>query len=193
MFRFVLGITVLGWLSSQAGAQDDKPQPPPPVTAGAAHIVQVTELRANVPLALKTDSTELLAAVEQFQKDGKVDLLETVRIAALDGQEAMAQFGRQTAVTTGTTQSAPGRTVRSIQMMQVGTLVRVTTQRQDGQVLLKLTYEASRLGEPVNEDSPPDVISVQCNTTLAVSPGQTVLAGGMSSGNSTLLLVTVEQ
>lgn len=192
MFRFILGISVLGWLWSQAGAQDDKPQPPPPAAAGASHIVRVTELRANVPLNLKTDSTGLLAAVEQLQKEGKADLIETVRIAALDGQEAMAQFGRHAAVTTGTMQGPPGRSVRSIQMTQVGTLVRVTTQQLDGKVLLKLTYEASRLGAPVNEDIPPDVISVQCNTTLALSPGETVLAGGMSSSQSTFLLVTVE-
>ena len=192
MFRFLLGITLLGWLSSHAGAQDGKPQPPPPVAAGASHIVQVTELRANVPLAPTMDSKELLAAVEQIRKEGKADLIETVRIAALDGQESMAQFGRQTAITTGTSQSAPGRMVRSIQMTQVGTLVRVTTQSQDGKTVLKLTYEASRLGEPVNEDSPPDVISVQCNTTLVLSPGETVLVGGLSSAQSTFLLVTVE-
>ena len=196
MFRLVPCIAFLCWLSSQAAAQDDKPQPQmpsPPVTSLASYVIQVTELHTNVPIDSKMDSKELLDKFEQLKKDGKVELLETIRLSALEGQESMAQFGRQAAVTAGTSQVMPGRAVRNIQMTQVGTLVRVTVQRHEDEVLLKLTYEASRLGEQANQDSPPDVVTVQCNTTLAVGPGQTVLAGSMFSANSTLLLVSVEQ
>ena len=167
--------------------------PSPPVTSLASYVIQVTELHTDVPIDAKMDSEELLDKFEQLKQDGKVELLKTVRLSALEGQESMAQFGRQTAVTDGTSQVMPGRAVRNIRMTQVGTLVRVTVQRHEDEVLLKLTYEASRLGEQANQDSPPDVATVQCNTTLAVGRGQTVLAGGMFSANSTLLLVSVEQ
>jgi hypothetical protein len=196
MFRLAPCIALLCWLSSQAAAQDDKLQPPmpsPPVTSLASYVIQVTELHTNVPIDAKMDSKELLGKLEQLKKDGTVELLETVRLSALEGQESMAQFGRQAAVTAGTSQVVPGRAVRNIHMTQVGTLVRVTARRHEGKVLLKLTYEASRLGEQANQDSPPDVVSVQCNTTLAVAPGQTVLAGSMFSATSTLLLVSVEE
>jgi hypothetical protein len=196
MFRLVPRIAFLCWLSSQAAAQDDKPQPPmssPPVTSLASYVIQVTELHTNVPIDAKMDSKELLGKFEQLKKDGTVELLETVRLSALDGQESMAQFGRQAAVTAGTSQVMPGRAVRNIQMREVGTLVRVTVQRHEGKVLLNLTYEASRLGEQANQDSPPDVATVSCKTTLAVGPGQMVLAGSMFSATSTLLLVSVEE
>lgn len=195
MFRLAPCVALCCWLASPVAAQDAAPTPqtpPPPRATGPSWIVQVTELRTSVPLDPKKDADGLQAELEQLKKDGKVEMIETIRLSALEGLQAMAQFGRQAAVTTGTAQGMPGRTVRNIQMMQVGTMVRVTAAQQEGKVLLELSYEASRLGEPRNEDTPPDIISVTCNTTLAVSPGQTVLAGGMSSNQSTFLLVSIE-
>ena len=76
-------------------------------------------------------------------------------------------------------------------MQDVGTSVRVTAVPQGGKILLKLSYEASRFEGEAEEDSPPDTVKLQFNTTLLIEPGKPTLVGGSSADGSHLLMVSI--
>lgn len=106
----------------------------------------------------------------------------------------MVQFGRRATVTVGRTSAGPGRpTARHTQQQEVGTQVRVLASQQEGKVLLKLSYNASRLEGEGTEDSPPDTSTVQFDTTLLLEPGTPTLVGGTSSKTGSYLLVSVAE
>jgi hypothetical protein len=114
----------------------------------------------------------------------------------------MVQFGKSAAVTVGVTNfgGAPnfqgGRgSARQVQYRQVGTLVKLTAVSQADKVLLKLSYEVSRLegGAPDNPEEAPDMIVTQFNTTLLIEPGKPTLVGGTSAEPTNFLLVSVTE
>lgn len=157
-----------------------------------SYVVQLTEIRLRSFSELKLSADDIVKSIDQVGNDGKGELVEIVRLAALEGHESMAQFGKRAIITTGITMAGLGRTqARQTQQQMVGTMVRLTVVPQGDMVLLKLSYEASRFADEEPEDSPPDTTTTQVNTTLLVKPGEAKLVGGTSAESSSLLLVTV--
>lgn len=165
-----------------------------PVEAPRTYVVQLSEFR------LKSSSDPNLTAedvVESFERaDGNedFDLIETIRLAAMEQHESMVQFGRRATVAVGVTSSAPGRPqMRRTEHMQIGTLMRVQVASQQDKVLLKMSYEASRFKGEGTDDSPPDTVTVQLDTTLLLKPGKAMLLGGSSAESGSYLLVSVAE
>ncbi|HYW78358.1 MAG TPA: hypothetical protein VE890_02240 [Thermoguttaceae bacterium] len=134
-----------------------------------------------------------MRTLDQLRKDGKIDLLETVRLSALEGHESMVRFGKLTTVTVAVQGIGQGRTVRRTDSRDVGTLVRLTARPEGEAILLTLQYEASRLDGPGQEDAPPDTGTVGVTTTMLIEPGQPTLAGSCRSDKTTLLIVSIEK
>jgi hypothetical protein len=177
-----------------------------PREAGAAspksYVVQLTEFRFANAVDPKLTAAHIVHAFQQADAEKSFELIETVRLTALESHETMVQFGRNTAVTVGVANfsGAPnfpgGRNTRQTQYRQVGTLVRLTAQSQAEKVLLKLSYEVSRLEAQAPDDleaDSPDVIVIQFDTALLIEPGKPTLVGGTSAEPSNFLLVSVEE
>jgi type II secretory pathway component GspD/PulD (secretin) len=151
----------------------------------------------------KLSAADIVQAFQQPKAEETLQVMETVRLSALEGHEAMVQFGKNAAVTVGVTNfsGAPnfpgGRgNARQVQYRQVGTLVKLTAQSQADKVLLKLSYEVSRLegGSPDGpEADAPDMSVIQFNTTLLLEPGKPTLVGGTSAESTNFLLVSVAE
>lgn len=163
-----------------------------PEEARQTYVVQFTEFRFKEAPESPLTTKDILQSFEQLRKDGRLEIIETVRLSALEQCEAMVQFGRSVAVTTGATALPNGRSNRQFQFRQVGTLVRVTAQPKQEKILLNVMYEASRLGPETKEDAPQDINQVTFNTTLMIEPGRPTLVGSDSADTSSLLLVTIE-
>lgn len=175
---------------AQEGSPFDASAAPPVPTQSYA--VQLTEFRLKSATDPTLTASDIVKTFEQMRNDGKVDLIEIIRLSALEGQESSVQIGKAANVTIAMTAVAGGRPpMRQMQTQTVGTSARVTAVGQGGKVLLNLSYEASRFEGPGQEDSPPDTVTVQFNTTLLIEPGKPTLVGGTSAEATHLLLVSI--
>ena len=96
------------------------------------------------------------------------------------------------AVTTGVTQGVNGKS-RSMTARPIGTTVKATAEPQQGKVLVKLSYQASRnLGE-VKEDITPDMETINIESSLLLEIGKRVVVAASTTSESSFLLVTVSQ
>lgn len=157
-----------------------------------SYVVQLTEFRWKGSADLALSPRELVRAVDQLRKDGKLDVIETVRLSALENHESMAQFGKSVAIVTGVADTGQGR-VRNVGFHQVGTMVKLTAVPKDGKVVLELQYEASRLNGEGAADLPSSTLTTQFKTTLMIEPGTPTLVGSTTAQPSSLLVVSITE
>ncbi|MBI1313127.1 hypothetical protein GC176_17695 [bacterium] len=157
-----------------------------------SYVVQLTEFRLNESADPTMKPQDIVKTFEKLTKDGKVDVIETVRLSALENYPSMAQFGRTAAVTTGVSISQRGR-VPLKQQRQIGTLVQFTATPHNEKVLLKLQYEASRFDGAINDESSPDTLTTHFETTLLIAPGVPSLVGATTAGTTSVLLVSITE
>ena len=156
----------------------------------ASFIVQLTEYRLKQPLDPSRSVSEILASLAKPGDNEEYQPIETIRLSALSGTESTAQFGRRVNVTIGTTTNRGG-TVKNVQAVDVGTLVRVTPALQAGKVALKLEFESSRIEGDASADSPPDISTTQIKTTQLLELGKPSLVGSTTSTANSVILITV--
>ncbi|MDA7933087.1 type II and III secretion system protein [Mariniblastus sp.] len=157
----------------------------------ASYIVQLTEYRLDQPLNPSQSAAEILAMVSANGGDMKGEIVETIRLSTLSGTESMVQFGRRVNVTVGKATTNRGETVRNMQAIDVGTIVKVTLVPRNDKVAMMLTFESSRIGEDADEDSPPNVNKTQVNTTQLLELGKPDLVGSSTTSSSSIIVVTV--
>ena len=159
----------------------------------ASYIVQLTEYRLNQSIDSAKSAAEILALVSKDNDDPKRKV-ETIRLSASSGIESMAQFGQTVFVTVGSVSGNKGLPVqKSMQGMEIGTLVKVTVVPQNDKVAMTLTYESSSLGEAAGEDSPPDINKTRVNTTQFLDLGKSSLVSASTTSSSSILVVKVTQ
>jgi hypothetical protein len=192
MFRAFLCICVALGAIGYAFAQGTTNSPNGPEIS-ASYIVQLTEYRLNQPMDSSKSAAEILALVSKDSDDLKRKV-ETIRLSASSGVESMAQFGQTVFVTVGTVSGNKGFPVqKSMQGMEIGTLVKVTVVPQNDKVAMTLTYESSSLGEAAGEDSPPDINKTKVNTTQLLDLGKSSLVSASTTSSSSILVVKVIQ
>ncbi len=158
-----------------------------------SYVVQLTEYRFEQPLRPSQSAAEILELLAATGDSKKAEIVETVRLSTLSGTESMVQFGRRVSVTVGKATTRGGETVRQKQGYDVGTVVRLTARPQDDKVAMALTFDSSRIGEEVDEDSPPDVIKTQISSTLLLELGKPSLVGSSTQASSRVIVVTVTE
>lgn len=169
----------------------------PPVRAkqrSQTYVVQLTEfhLKDAANPGLSTD--QIVQTYQQLAKEGELDVVETIRLTALEGHQSLVQVGRRATVTVGMVSAGPGRgTNRQTRQEMIGTMVTVTAEPQEQKILLKLAYESARLEEKDSEEDPADTITQQFQTSLLLEPGEPELVGGSSAGSSAFLVVEIEK
>lgn len=156
-----------------------------------AYVVQLTEFRMAKAADVNLSAGEIVKSLDELKENGEIEIIETIRLSALPRFESMMQIGKTASITVGVT-NAPGRIqARQTQQQMVGTMVRLTAEPADGKILLKLAYEASRFEGEHSDETPPDIKTIQLNTTLLLEHSKTTLVGGTSAEATTFLAVSV--
>ena len=163
---------------------------PPNVKAEQFFFVQFTEFRFKHSPEVNRTPNEIVQSFDQLNKEGKIELIGSVRLTALEYHESTAQFGKTTSVTNGITRTAAGQQ-RSVSSIPLGTLIQVIATPQENKVLLKVAYTASRIDENVSEEKQPEVVNFQFNTTMLLEIGKATLVGGISADTNDFLMVTL--
>ncbi len=179
-------------LSRLAPIRSSSPTLPPNVKAEQFFVVQFTEFRFKHAPEVNRTANEIVQSFDLLNKEGKIELIESVRLTALEFHESTAQFGKTTSVTTGVTRTAQGQQ-RSVSNVPLGTMIQVVATPQESKVLLKVAYTASRIDDNISEEKQPEVVNVQFNTTLLLELGKATLVGGISSETNDFLMVTINK
>ncbi len=179
-------------LSRLAPIRSSSPTLPPNVKAEQFFVVQFTEFRFKHAPEVNRTANEIVQSFDQLNKEGKIELIESVRLTALEYHESTAQFGKTTSVTTGVTRTAAGQQ-RSVSNVPLGTMIQVIATPQESKVLLKIAFTASRIDDNISEDKQPEVVNVQFNTTLLLDVGKATLVGGLSAESNDFLMVKINK
>ena len=134
----------------------------------------------------------------ELDKAGKVKSLSRYRLATVENQPAVLQFGERVAVVTGRVfaggraEGARGFSQESVAQENVGAIFNVTTRvESDESILVELKAEQTRLAPPAPkpvddnaaEAGPPRTATetMTSQTTVRVSPGKSVVAGSKTT------------
>lgn len=175
-----------------------KPARPIDVAAGMVEIeVQIVETTAgsqqDKQLGFAGSTDETLARVRELERQGKLDVVNRIRLATLDQQPAFVQVGERRPVVTAwhsTGRPSDSRAVNSMTYQNVGTILGVTPRIAGSDVIMELDIEKSRLddtrsaGARQDDDTafvPPRIVTANCQTTIRVAGGKTVIVGGMQT------------
>ncbi len=165
----------------------------PSIKAEQSFFVQFTEFRFKHSLDVHRTSSEIVQTFDQLLKDGKIELVQTVRLTVPEHHENMMQIGKLTSVISGVTRTPQGLQQQSRQNVTLGTLVQVKATPQEGKVLLKVAYTVSRMDDNLAEEKQPDTITVTFNSTLLLDFGKATLVGGITSDTNDFLMVTISK
>jgi hypothetical protein len=159
-----------------------------------SYMLELTQLRWNSPGESIPDPKTLLASIAQLRESGKLTDAETIQLSVLEGHKCSAQFGRQVMITTATTTVPGGRgAVRSMQSLDVGTMVRAMIVRQHDKLQVELSYEASQLVEATQEDTPPTTTRISADSTLLLVPGELTVVASRTAETSIVLLARITE
>ncbi|MFO1004249.1 MAG: hypothetical protein U0936_28350 [Planctomycetaceae bacterium] len=192
MHRFILLAAIcvmLGFSSSSGEGDEPVKSQPKAATPSQSFNVQVFAYQSNRQLT-PAEFAELPRSLDQLTKDNAVQLVETVRVSVLQDQQAIAQFDRKTAITTGSVTNVNGKQPIK-QLHSVGTLVQLTVTPQDEKLSVMLKYESSRFNGEGTDSSPPDILSAKLDTAVLIPVDQMALIGSTDSKPGTILLMKV--
>jgi hypothetical protein len=197
MYHRLITLASFLLLTSIGFAQEaPAPKSPTDTTAGSTRTLylELMQLRWNAPGEALPDAKTLLASFAQLRESGKLTDAETIQLSVLEGQKCSAQFGRQIMITTATTTVPGGRgAVRSMQSLDVGTMVRATIVRQQDKLQVELSYEASQLAETKQEDIPPTTTRISADSTLLLTPGELTVVASRAADTSIVLLARITE
>ena len=177
---FALAFSLL--FAPWAAAADDLP------AAGKAVSIEV--IIADVfPTAVGSD-TPTLEQILDLEKQGKLASLTRLRMATIDLQKAMVQFGERVPVATGRMVRGGGPPGGgesfAYTTMEMGTTIEATPRvEDDGSVILLLSLQDARLKEVEKPEgasfAPAKTAQLVSRTTLRIPPGKAVITGGQRS------------
>lgn len=192
MFKFLVCVsTVLLAFETNAAQEAANTASMPEISS--SYVVQLTEYRLAQPLTPAQSAEEILALVGANGGNPQGAAVETIRLSTVGGMESMAQFGQRANVTAGKTTTNRGESVRNIQAIDVGTMVKVTIVPRNDQVAMMLTFESSKIGSDADEESPPSIAKTLIRTTQLLELGKPNLVGGSTTSSSSVIIVTVNQ
>jgi len=141
------------------------------------------------------DPTKFIGLISAFASYGKVNVLSSPHILALDNKEAKIEIGDEIPIATGLNTSATGTEVGTtlvssgqIQYKTAGTILTVTPHiSEKGKVTLKVNQEYSGPGESqeVAGQKFPAFFTRKAETTGIVDDGHTLVIGGLIAETKT--------
>lgn len=179
-----------------AGAQDlgrARSEQPTAVEAvrPRSFVFQIAEIRTAEAAPVELTSAEVLKWLEEAQKSGQIEFLETVRMTVVEDQKSLAQFGRSVAVVTGESQTREGqKQIR--ERREFGTIVNLVAKAIGDTVGVELGYDAARPGDGADSGGA-EMTTTQVKTKLIVEPGKPTLVTAKSAKAGTYLVLILEK
>lgn len=175
--RYLLFLGLL--FTSSAAAHDESPAP-------KSVLVELMLYRGTSTYDIENPADVNLQAfqswIQEQKKSGQTFHWSKVQLKSLEGYEAMLMAGDSTPTISGRTNGSPRGNVINYQMLDTGTRISVTPQRDDsGRLLLTLELDQSSLGPEIPSDDavpPKGIARYTLRTTLALESGRTVVVGG---------------
>ena len=141
---------------------------------------------------LSGPNEEVIDAVNDLTAQGKATIANHAELTVLEGQQTMLQVGETVAirtgtVRTGTVRSGSGRESNVYQDVSVGTLIKLTTEVVDDQVLIELNLSKSYVtpaGDDDQSERPQGTSQLTHQTTLRIKNGTAQLSGRIMSRES---------
>lgn len=186
----------LGLAPVSAVAQDlgrVKPEPPAGLEAirPRSYVFQIAEIRTAEAAPVELTSAEVLKWLEEAQKSGQIEFLETVRLTAVEDQKSLAQFGRSVEVVKGDSQTTEGKR-QNRERREFGTIVNLVAKSIGDTVGVELGYDAARPGDGADGGAA-EMTTTQVRTKLIVEPGKPTLVTAKSSKSGTYLVLILEK
>jgi hypothetical protein len=200
---FILAAWLLLSVASKpfVAAQDDLGDGPRAVDGGAStltsrpYLIEVIEFQIDASDGADLSPDQLVQTYLQMKDDGLLRRVEKARFFATLQKASHVNFGKQIALTTGSTSAEPGRPVaRQVRQFETGTTVEAMVDSvSDGQVSMQIVYRSTRLEGNETADSLPEIQSISMEATLVMELGKTQLLGGTSADPNVYVLITVSE
>jgi Flp pilus assembly secretin CpaC len=193
----VLAVVTGLMLAGVAPAQEkeaNKPEAPPAPLALIAYELTIVHLTPSSDDKVDDESqVDLPVMLKEWQEQGRVKWMKTMRLSACDNQSAHVQFGEQRAIATGSTAGPRGRNT-SYQFQEVGLVFRATGRvEQDQSILAEIDVshsdieardESATAGEQAVELPPPTTFRNQVQTTVRLRDGKAIVLGGVAEDSA---------
>jgi type II secretory pathway component GspD/PulD (secretin) len=134
-------------------------------------------------------SEEVAARVRELQSDGRIDVVDRVRLTTVENQKVQFQAGRVAPVVSGRSfvgrGVSPPRSQLSYDQKTLGTLVSVVARVDVDAIVVELQVEKSQLERHAGSSKPDDEFvplateTLTTQVTLRIRSGKTVLAGSL--------------
>ncbi|QDV86886.1 hypothetical protein [Planctomycetes bacterium TBK1r] len=148
-------------------------------------------------LRLSGPIEEVMDAVSDLTAQGKATIANHAELTVLEGQQTMLQVGETVAirtgtvrtgtVRTGTVRTGSGRESNVYQDVSIGTLIKLTTEVVDNQVLIELDFSKSFVaprGDDDQSERPQGTSQLTHQTTLRIKNGTAQMIGRIMSRES---------
>lgn len=143
-------------------------------------------------LRLSGPIEEVMDAVSDLTAQGKATIANHAELTVLEGQQTMLQVGETVAirtgtVRTGTVRTGSGRESNVYQDVSIGTLINLTTEVVDNQVLIELDFSKSSVapsGDDDQSERPQGTSQLTHQTTLRIKNGTAQMIGRIMSRES---------
>lgn len=135
-------------------------------------------------LSGKTDSVK--DAIQKITNEGVAQVVNQAELTVIEEQETMLQIGETVAVVSGSSRISGGRVINNYNMMQVGTILSVTSKVMGDQVLVDLDFTKSFLTPKSDDDPdrPQGTATLTHQSTMRIKDGHSQLVGRMMSRES---------
>lgn len=182
---------VSGFLCSclYAADQNDASGSSPPLQS---HEITLIEFQLKDAQSLLLSKDNIAENFDQLTADGRIEIIETVQLYAVTGYKAKVLFGRQISVVQGLTHGPHGET-RSMKEVALGTGVAAMIAPKDDKLVLSLEYQSSRVFGEIPQDSPPEIATLQIDTSLVLGNAERTVLCGTTSQNLTFVMVMVKE
>lgn len=160
-------------------AQDElKLGVPPPAPSLQTYLIHITECKLKATDA-QTTSKMIAETFEQLKKDGKLDLIESITMNAIERRTAHASVHTTFNAINGSASA--------------GTTVSLTATSQGEKVIVEFQYDKSRFVDKGSESVMPNTTIMRVTTSLVLLPGKPTFVYGTASEPTSYLIVSVEK
>lgn len=196
MMRFLLVLSVIFLGPSLAWAQRIKldntelKEKPPASTEVIEIEVIIGAWSATAEKDAKTAELREVD-VKTLEKSGDLSVHQRIKLTALNELRAQVQFSERRPIVTSVAQTVGGRTQRTVNYQNLGTMIAATPRVDGDRILLELSVEHSGISEGagvalVSDADPekeraPAISSMTVKTTVSIREGEAVILGGAST------------
>jgi hypothetical protein len=151
-----------------------------------SYIVTASEYKIESGVTATSTEAEIIASIEKAQ----LKPTQTIRVTAISAHACTAQFTKSVTVTTGkvTNRDATSRIAKQI---DIGATIELKIEPGEDSSIAMVRFQTSRLQGEGTDDSPPDVVSTDVETTQVFEQGKPRLIASTDTNETSYIFVTI--